>query len=164
MKSSTLKASFQLLPTRRTFLGMKHVLAAASIICRKVSNQPAGREDGVGCGDLSERVDVGGRLRWQTVRRVEKRRCTWDIVRKHRHVEIKLLATLSAALCYFSTLVTGQHFPPLATLSLLCDIFFQFYFWFTFSLFFPMAISTALYHPQQAAWMNYCHLLGDACI
>lgn len=93
VKSSTLKASFQLLPTCRTFLGMKPVLAAASIICRKVSNQPAGREDGVGRGGFCERVDVGGRLRWQTVRRVEKRRCTWDIIRKHRHVEINLLAT-----------------------------------------------------------------------
>lgn len=40
---------------------MKHVLAAVSLICRKVSSQPAGKEDKVGCGALSE----NGRCRWK---------------------------------------------------------------------------------------------------
>ena len=37
------------------------MLAAVSLICRKVSSQPAGKEDKVGCGALSE----NGRCRWK---------------------------------------------------------------------------------------------------
>lgn len=70
---------------------MKHMLAAASIICRKVSNQSAKRKTGVG---WVRKVDVGGRWRWQTVRKVANRGRTWNTtLRKQKHVPTKLLAT-----------------------------------------------------------------------
>lgn len=71
-------------------------------------------------------VDVGGRLRWQTVRKVEKSRRTWDMmVKNQRCVQTRLFATcwlrhgVISAPSWLDSTSSGLSFP-LATQGCLC--------------------------------------------